>query len=31
MRMHVLAELADGHYSSNLGDSHYARYEIRWK
>jgi hypothetical protein len=30
LRMHVLAELADGHYSSYLGDSHYARYEIRW-
>ncbi len=30
MRMRVLAKVADGRYSSDLGESHYARYEIRW-
>jgi anti-sigma regulatory factor (Ser/Thr protein kinase) len=30
MRMRVLAMVADGRYSSDLGESHYARYEIRW-
>ena len=30
MRNRVLAKVADGHYSSDLGESHYARYEIRW-
>ncbi len=30
MRMRVVAKVADGHYSSDLGESHYARYEIRW-
>jgi hypothetical protein len=29
MRMRVLAKVADGRYSSDLGESHYARYEIR--
>ncbi len=29
MRNRVLAKVADGHYSSDLGESHYARYEIR--
>ena len=29
MRMRVVAKVADGHYSSDLGESHYARYEIR--
>jgi hypothetical protein len=28
MRMRVLARVADGRYSSDLGESHYARYEI---
>jgi hypothetical protein len=27
--MRVLARVADGHYDSDLGESHYARYEIR--
>jgi hypothetical protein len=30
MRMRVLAKVADGRYSSDLGESHYARYELRW-
>jgi hypothetical protein len=30
MRMRVVAKVADGRYSSDLGESHYARYEIRW-
>jgi hypothetical protein len=30
MRMLVLAKVADGRYSSDIGESHYARYEIRW-
>ena len=30
MRMRMLAKVADGRYSSDLGESHYARYEIRW-
>lgn len=30
MRIRVLAKVADGRYSSDLGESHYARYEIRW-
>ena len=30
MRRLVLAKVADGRYSSDLGESHYARYEIRW-
>ncbi|HEY3672286.1 MAG TPA: hypothetical protein VGN51_15225 [Acidimicrobiia bacterium] len=30
MRMRVLAKVADGRYSSDIGESHYARYEIRW-
>jgi anti-sigma regulatory factor (Ser/Thr protein kinase) len=30
MRMRVLTKVADGRYSSDLGESHYARYEIRW-
>lgn len=30
MRMNVVAKVADGHYSSDLGESHYSRYEIRW-
>jgi hypothetical protein len=29
MRNRVLAKVADGRYSSDLGESHYARYEIR--
>ena len=29
MRMRVLAKVADGRYSSDIGESHYARYEIR--
>lgn len=29
MRNRVLAKVADGRYSSELGESHYARYEIR--
>jgi hypothetical protein len=29
MRMHVLAKVADGRYASDLGESHYARYELR--
>ena len=29
MRMRVLAKVADGRYSSDLGESHYARYELR--
>jgi hypothetical protein len=29
MRMRVLALVADGRSSSDLGESHYARYEIR--
>jgi anti-sigma regulatory factor (Ser/Thr protein kinase) len=29
MRMRMLAKVADGRYSSDLGESHYARYEIR--
>jgi hypothetical protein len=29
MRMRVVAKVADGRYSSDLGESHYARYEIR--
>jgi hypothetical protein len=29
MRMKMLAQVADGRYSSDLGESHYARYEIR--
>ena len=29
MRMRVLAKVADGRYSSDMGESHYARYEIR--
>jgi hypothetical protein len=29
MRMRVMAKVADGRYSSDLGESHYARYEIR--
>jgi anti-sigma regulatory factor (Ser/Thr protein kinase) len=29
MRMKMLARVADGRYSSDLGESHYARYEIR--
>ncbi len=29
MRMRVLARVADSRYSSDLGESHYARYEIR--
>jgi hypothetical protein len=29
MRNQVLAKVADGRYSSDLGESHYARYEIR--
>ena len=30
MRNRVLAKVADGRYSSDIGESHYARYEIRW-
>ena len=30
MRMRVVAKVADGRYSSDLGESHYARYEIHW-
>lgn len=30
MRMNVVAKVADGRYSSDLGESHYSRYEIRW-
>jgi hypothetical protein len=30
MRMRVVAKVADDRYSSDLGESHYARYEIRW-
>jgi len=30
MRMNVVAKVADGQYSSDLGESHYSRYEIRW-
>lgn len=30
MRRLVLARFADGRYSSDLGEGHYARYEIRW-
>ena len=30
MRMRVVAKVADGRYSSDIGESHYARYEIRW-
>jgi hypothetical protein len=30
MRMRVVAKVADGRYTSDLGESHYARYEIRW-
>ena len=30
IRMRVVAKVADGRYSSDLGESHYARYEIRW-
>jgi|SRR5215218_2717073 len=30
MRMRVLDKVADGRYASDLGESHYARYEIRW-
>jgi hypothetical protein len=29
MRNRVLAKVADGRYSSDIGESHYARYEIR--
>ena len=29
IRMRLVAKVADGHYSSDLGESHYARYEIR--
>ena len=29
MRMRVLAKVADGRYSSDIGESHYARYELR--
>ena len=29
MRMRELSEGADGRYSSDLGESHYARYELR--
>lgn len=29
MRMRVVAKVADDRYSSDLGESHYARYEIR--
>ena len=29
MRMRVLTKVADGRYSSDLGESHYSRYEIR--
>jgi anti-sigma regulatory factor (Ser/Thr protein kinase) len=29
MRMRVLAKVADARYSSDLGESHYVRYEIR--
>jgi anti-sigma regulatory factor (Ser/Thr protein kinase) len=29
MRMRMLAQVADGRYTSDLGESHYARYEIR--
>ena len=29
MRMRMLAQVADGRYSSDLGEGHYARYEIR--
>jgi hypothetical protein len=30
IRMRMLAKAADGRYSSDLGESHYARYELRW-